>query len=100
MQDVLTPEQAAEKLQVSRWTVYRWLREGKIPGRKMGLYWRIPADALMESLLGEPESNGKGEEYDDEPLSAQDWAAIRRGLDDAKAGRFVTLDEYEQGKRP
>ena len=37
---------------------------------------------------------------DAEPLSEEDLASIRRGVEDIGEGRSVTLDEYEQGKRP
>ncbi|MGE4094672.1 MAG: helix-turn-helix domain-containing protein [Candidatus Binatia bacterium] len=49
---ILTVPQAAEQLQVSERTVYGWLREGKIPGRKIGKVWRISADAIVDFLRG------------------------------------------------
>lgn len=42
---MLTPEQVAEKLQITAGTVYVWLRSGRIRGVKLGRLWRIrPAD--------------------------------------------------------
>lgn len=42
----LTPADVAADLQFdSIETVMRYLREGVIPGRKVGRYWRIDADA-------------------------------------------------------
>jgi len=38
--------------------------------------------------------------YDEERLNKDDLEAIKRGLEDIKAGRYVTLKEYEQGRRP
>jgi excisionase family DNA binding protein len=39
---LLTPEQVAERLSVSRHTVMKWLREGTIAGHKLrGKIWRI-----------------------------------------------------------
>jgi hypothetical protein len=35
------------------------------------------------------------EEYDTEPLTAEDLEAIRRGKEDIAAGRCITLEEYE-----
>ena len=36
------------------------------------------------------------EEHDPEPLSAEDWAAIREGKEAIKRGEFVTLEELEK----
>ena len=49
---LLTPEQVAERLQVTERTVYGWLRRGKLPALKLGRLWRIrPQDleAFLES---------------------------------------------------
>jgi len=35
----------------------------------------------------------------DERLSRDDLEAVKRGLEDIKAGRYVTLEEYEQDKK-
>ena len=35
-QDLLTVNQAARMLNVSRWTIYRWMNEGRIEGSKVG----------------------------------------------------------------
>ncbi len=40
----------------------------------------------------------QGEE--EEPLSPEDLEAVRRGLGEVCAGRYVTLEDYDQGKRP
>jgi excisionase family DNA binding protein len=45
---LLTPEQVAERLAVSRFTVMKWLREGKIAGRKLGgKIWRVHPDDVQ-----------------------------------------------------
>ncbi len=36
------------------------------------------------------------EEYDREPLTEEDWAAIREGREAIKRGEFVTLEELEK----
>ncbi|HEV8718012.1 MAG TPA: helix-turn-helix domain-containing protein [Candidatus Binatia bacterium] len=57
---ILTVQQAAEQLQVSERTVYEWLRNGKIPGRKIGKVWRLSEDAIVDFLRGEaPENYGE-----------------------------------------
>ncbi len=47
--ELLTVDQAAEKLQMHVATVRRMLRAGQIPGMKLGAKeWRIPSAALQE----------------------------------------------------
>lgn len=41
MSAMLTPEDVAEEMQVSQRTVYEWLRNGDLPGAKLGSAWRI-----------------------------------------------------------
>src|SRR3954447_5892343 len=40
--EIMTPEQAAEYLQVSRETVYRYIRQGKLVASRLGRSYRIP----------------------------------------------------------
>jgi excisionase family DNA binding protein len=50
---LLTLEQVAERLAVSRKMVYDWIRDGRIPGVKMGRLWRVKEgslDAFIDSL--------------------------------------------------
>jgi excisionase family DNA binding protein len=49
---LLTPEDVAERLQVSRWTVMDYLREGRIQGRKVGRLWRITEGDLQAFIEG------------------------------------------------
>ena len=58
---ILTVPQAAEQLQVSERTVYEWLREGKLPGRKIGKVWRLSAEAINDFLRGDVAMNGAQE---------------------------------------
>ena len=50
IRDVLTPEQAADYLQVNRETIYRYIREGKLVTSKLGRTYRVPKRSL-ELLL-------------------------------------------------
>lgn len=63
---ILTVSQAAVQLQVSERTVYEWLRDGKLPGRKIGKVWRMSADAIIDFLRGDATntvaSSGPGHE--------------------------------------
>ena len=50
MEQLLTPEAAAEKLAVSVKTVKNLLRSGKLRGVKVGNLWRLQEEALEEYL--------------------------------------------------
>ena len=54
----ITPAQAAERLQVSVFTVQEWLREGRLKGFKAGRLWRIREADLDEFILkgGKPKA--------------------------------------------
>lgn len=55
--EILTPEQAADYLQVNRETVYRYIREGKLIASRLGRAYRIPRtslDALLWSTSTRP----------------------------------------------
>lgn len=88
MGEYLTPEQVANRLQVSKATVLRWLRGGKLSGARIGhRTWRIRPKAV-EALVNE--------EFDREPLSARDWAEIHEGIRAIQRGDYITLDEYKR----
>ena len=46
MTRTITVEQAAERLQVRPNTIRTWIKQGRIPGRKIGRVYRIPEQAL------------------------------------------------------
>ena len=50
--EYLTPETVMKRLKISRRTVLDWLRQGKLPGQKIGSQWRVDADGL-EAFLNE-----------------------------------------------
>lgn len=47
---VYTIEQVAEKLSVTRRTVYSYVKEGKLKAVKIGKYWRVTEDNLKAFL--------------------------------------------------
>jgi excisionase family DNA binding protein len=47
---LLTPDEAAYALAVSRETVYRLLRSGRLPSVRVGSQYRIPAADLASKL--------------------------------------------------
>lgn len=59
----LTVDDVAAELQVNRQTIARWLRQGKLPGRKVGREWRVSRKALERYLEGQDwEAQEKQEE--------------------------------------
>ena len=46
IRDVMTPDQAAEYLQVNRETIYRYIREGKLVASRLGRTYRVPRRSL------------------------------------------------------
>ena len=96
-EQIFTPEEAARYLRVHSQTVYRRLRAGKLPGAKVGDQWRIRKADLDQHLKGGlAQAERKDELYDEEPLSAADLRAIRRGLDDIRHGRVISLEAYRR----
>lgn len=61
---LLTIEEAAEYLRMSPWVVRQWLREGKLPGFKLGREWRIDEkdlEAFIEAAKKQGTSPGAGD---------------------------------------
>jgi excisionase family DNA binding protein len=52
--DVLTADEAAEYLRVSRKTLYRLVSAGKVPGQKVGRSWRFRREDLVAFLKARP----------------------------------------------
>jgi excisionase family DNA binding protein len=50
MNDVLTIDEAAEQLRVSRWTLYNLIRTNRLRTIKIGRRRLVPASALAECL--------------------------------------------------
>lgn len=48
--DLLAAEEVASYLDINPVTVYRWCRQGKLPGLRIGRYWRIRREALDDFL--------------------------------------------------
>lgn len=49
---VFSPEEAAAYLKIHPQTVYKLLRSGELPGRKIGQLWRISRQGLAAYLEG------------------------------------------------
>lgn len=50
----MRPEEAAVMLGVSKFTVYRWVRAGLLPGKKIGRLWLIPRHELTLAVRTRP----------------------------------------------
>ena len=50
MDEILTADETANYLKVDVKTVYRLVKQGKIPGQKVGGNWRFRKDVLDEWL--------------------------------------------------
>lgn len=48
--EIMTPEQAADYLQVNRETIYRYIRQGRLRASRIGRTYRIPRQSI-ERLL-------------------------------------------------
>ncbi len=95
---MLSPEEVAERLSVTPNTLSAWLREGTLKGVKLGnKIWRISEEELQAYVCREQSLHYGGDDQEEE-LSPEDMKAVQRGIEDIKSGRFVTLDQYEQGK--
>ncbi len=58
IRDILTPDQAAEYLQVNRETIYRYIRQGKLAASRFGRSYRIPrrnVDMLLWTTRSRPD---------------------------------------------
>ena len=61
MEKLLTTEQVAELLQIHINVIRKWLKEGKLPGIKLGREWRVdPQD--LEAFIQAAKSGGSSDE--------------------------------------
>jgi excisionase family DNA binding protein len=81
--DVLTPEEAAAYLKLNPRTVQEYLRDGVIPARKIGRFWRVSRQCL-DDWLGSSET-----ELTHDLLLGFDAARA-----EAATGECCGLDEY------
>lgn len=58
MKRLLKPEEVAERLAVSPKMVRAWLRDGKLPGVRLGRLWRVDPDALERFIQGDRTPSG------------------------------------------
>jgi excisionase family DNA binding protein len=51
-QELMTLDDIAKYLKVSSWTVYRFVREGRLPCYRLGHQWRFKKSLVEEWLEG------------------------------------------------
>lgn len=67
---ILTPEEVADLLRMTKAAIYRWLNDGYLPGHKLGQGWRIIRDDLREWMRQNSNSYGslrQGTECEGDP---------------------------------
>jgi excisionase family DNA binding protein len=89
--NILTPEQAATRLQVTTETMRRWLRRGEFKAAKTTAGWRI-TERDIEAFLAQRHTGHAGD--DDAALVA----AAEKVLDRIARGEETTMtfEEWEQ----
>jgi excisionase family DNA binding protein len=100
VRDVLTPEQAADYLQINRETVYRYIREGKLVASKLGRAYRIPRsslDLLLWATRTRPDITLR--DYTGQEIA--DFIAADQLDDEARriADRFLRVAGRNRGRR-
>lgn len=96
METYLTPEEVAKKLQISKVSVLKWLRSGKLAGSKIGhRTWRIRPEAVHAFL-----ETFRNPAVETRPLPAEQWADIREGIASIQSREGVSLGVYKLGRRP
>lgn len=58
--NIMTIEALAEYLKISQSTLYKLVRDGKLPGQKVGKRWRFHREAIDEWLKQHPQHNDRG----------------------------------------
>lgn len=62
--EVMTIEELAAYLKLSKSTLYKLAQEGKVPGQKVGRHWRFRKHAIdrwLDQRTTQPERGGRGQ---------------------------------------
>lgn len=76
--DIMTIEDLAAYLQISKSTLYKLVQDGRLPGQKVGKRWRFHKEAIDEWLKRHPDS--AREAASEEPRESPD--PTRAGADE------------------
>jgi excisionase family DNA binding protein len=88
---LLTPEEAAARLKMSRLTIGDWLRSGKLQGVKVGRLWRVRESELEVFLKGGEHSVDTEEKARASRLRKQ---AARQGYGIKKSRAGLSVDNH------
>lgn len=77
MQEILTSDETADLLDCETRTVEDALRDGKLPGIKLGRSWMIPREALLE-VVNELAKQNLAVRMEPAPLSIRPTARGRK----------------------
>ncbi len=83
----LTPEQVAEMLKVTPDVVLQWLRQGKLPGVRIGNVWRIEEGRLEAFLFSKLDSIKSDVFYDECSFAVEEYDLVQRPLKKDNRGR-------------
>ena len=67
----LTADQAAQRAHVCIWTIYDWLKSGRVEGVKVNGQWQIPESCLAEAL--QRQSQGACARPEEHELATDPW---------------------------
>jgi excisionase family DNA binding protein len=81
--EIMTPEQVADYLQLSKDTVYRYIREGKLTASRLGRTYRVPRENVDLFLLATSTNTAAREALFNR------WASV------AERNRDIPLQEVE-----
>lgn len=105
MARILTAEQAAEKLQVTPKTIRKLLKEGKMPGRKIGREWRLLETDIERWVSGERQTIAPSERkpifglYKDLPgLSSEEFMAEKHAENEEEERKLDERLRRHQGE--
>ncbi|MFP3898526.1 MAG: helix-turn-helix domain-containing protein [Dehalococcoidia bacterium] len=99
VREIMTPEQVADHLQLSKDTVYRYIREGKLAASRLGRSYRIPRESVDLLLLATSTSRAAQEALFDR------WEAVadrNRGVPSQEVESDIAgaIAEVRREKRP
>jgi excisionase family DNA binding protein len=70
--DVLTIDQLADYLQITKSTLYKLVQAGRVPGKKVGRQWRFHRDAVDSWLARGPDLSEKPHAGRGQPAEGQE----------------------------
>jgi excisionase family DNA binding protein len=88
---LITPEDAADRLAVSKTTILDWLRSGQLKGVKAGRLWRLRERDLAE-FLKEPEPAREAHPVDE---SAEADEPVLEEADESDVDDVINWERYD-----